>query len=99
MPIVTESMVEDAALDWFRALGYQVQGGPDMSPGPDSLYYPLRASHADAVLTSAVRGSLRRLNSGLPEEALDDALHRLTRRRVQRWRRAIARSTAWWWTG
>ena len=79
MPIVTESMVEDAALDWFRALGYHVQGGPDMSPGPDSLYYPLRASHADAVLTSAVRGSLRRLNSDLPEEALDDALRRLTR--------------------
>ncbi|MDE0024509.1 MAG: type I restriction endonuclease, partial [Spirochaetaceae bacterium] len=79
MPIVTESMVEDAALDWFRALGYQVHGGPDMSPGPDSLYYPLRASHADAVLTSAVRGSLRRLNPDLPEEALDDALRRLTR--------------------
>ncbi len=79
MPIVTESMVEDAALDWFRALGYSVLGGPDMSPGPDSLYYPLRASHADAVLTSDLRGSLRRLNSDLPEEALDDALRRLTR--------------------
>ena len=79
MPIVTESMVEDAALDWFRALGYHVQGGPDMSPGSDSLYYPLRASHEDAVLTSAVRGSLSRLNSDLPEEALDDALRRLTR--------------------
>ena len=78
MPIVTESMVEDAALDWFRALGYHVQGGPDMSPGPDSLYYPLRASHADVVLTSAVRGSLRRLNPELPEEALDYALRRLT---------------------
>ncbi len=79
MPVVTESMVEDATLDWFRGLGYHVQGGPDMSPGPDSLYYPLCASHADAVLTSAVRGSLRRLNSGLPEETLDDALRRLTR--------------------
>ena len=71
--------MEDAALDWFRELGYHVQGGPDMSPGSDSLHYPLRASHADAVLTSAVRGSLRRLNADLPEEALDDALRRLTR--------------------
>ena len=79
MPIVCESMVEEAALDWFRGLGYYVESSPDMSPGPDSLYYPLRASHADAVLTSAVRGSLRRLNSDLPEEALDDALRRLTR--------------------
>ena len=72
MPIVTESMVEDAALDWFRALGYHVESGPDMTPGPESLRYPLRESHEDVVLTSAVRGSLRRLNSELPEEALDD---------------------------
>ena len=79
MPIVTESMVEDAALDWFRALGYHVEGGPDMSPGPDSLRYPLRESHEDVVLTSAVRGSLRRLNSELPDEAIDDTLRKLTR--------------------
>ena len=79
MPIVTESMVEDAALDWFRALGYHVEGGPDMSPGPDALRYPLRESHEDVVLTSAVRGSLRRLNSDLPDEAIDDALRKLTR--------------------
>ena len=79
MPIVTESMVEDAALDWFRALGYHVEGGPDMSPGPESLRYPLRESHEDVVLTSAVRGSLRRLNSDLPDEAIDDALRKLTR--------------------
>ena len=79
MPILCESMVEEAALDWFRALGYAVEGGPDMSPGPDSLRYPLRASYADVVLTSAVRGALRRLNAELPDEALDDALRKLTR--------------------
>ena len=79
MPILCESMVEEAALDWFRALGYHVEGGPDMSPGPDSLRYPLRASYADVVLTSAVRGALRRLNAELPDEALDDALRKLTR--------------------
>ncbi len=72
-------MVEDAALDWFRALGYHVDSGPDMTPGPDALRYPLRESHEDVVLTSAVRGSLRRLNSDLPDEALDDALRKLTR--------------------
>ena len=79
MPILCESMVEEAALDWFRALGYHVEGGPDMSPGPESLRYPLRESHEDVVLTSAVRGSLRRLNSDLPDEAIDDALRKLTR--------------------
>ena len=79
MPILCESIVEEAALDWFRALGYYVESGPDMSPGPDSLRYPLRASHADVVLTSAVRGALRRLNPELPDDALNDALRKLTR--------------------
>ena len=30
---LTESVVETAALDWFRKLGYNVVGGPDMPPG------------------------------------------------------------------
>ena len=29
----TESVVEQAALDWFRALGYQVVFGPSIAPG------------------------------------------------------------------
>ena len=54
MPVLSESMVEDAALDWFRALGYHVVGGPDQSPGPHAL-------------------------RTTPEDALDDALRKLTR--------------------
>ena len=75
MPVLTESMVEDAALDWFRGLGYHVVGGPDEAPGP----YALRRSYADVMSESAVRGALRRLNPELPEEALDDALRKLKR--------------------
>ena len=33
MNAFTESVVEQAALDWFRALGCDVVGGPDMPPG------------------------------------------------------------------
>ena len=76
MPVLTESVVEDAALDWFRALGYEVAGGPaDVAPGPDGI----RASHAEVVLEGAVRGALRKLNPDLPEEALDAAFRKLTR--------------------
>ena len=32
MPL-TESIVEDAALEWFGELGYAVGHGPHMSPG------------------------------------------------------------------
>ena len=75
MAILSESVVEDAALDWFRVLGYNVISGPDMPPGPQSL----RKTHEDATLPSVIRGALARINSGLPEEALDDAFRKLTR--------------------
>ena len=75
MTVLTESLVEDAALDWFRGLGYNVVSGPDMPPGPLAL----RESYADVVFPSAVRGALSRLNPELPAEALDDAWRRLTR--------------------
>lgn len=32
MPSFTESLVEEAALDWFRALGYVIVSGPDTPP-------------------------------------------------------------------
>ena len=73
--ILTESVVEDAALDWFRKLGYHVISGPDMPPGAGML----RADYGDVVLGSSLRGAVARLNPELPAEARDDAVRRLTR--------------------
>ena len=75
MAYLSESVVEQAALDWFRALGYNVVGGPDMPPGPHAL----RESYADTFFPSVMRGALARLNPNLPTEALDDAFRKLTR--------------------
>ena len=75
MNAFTELVVEQAALDWFRALGYDVIGGPDMPPGPHAL----RESYADTIFPSVVRGALARLNPNLPNEALDDAFRKLAR--------------------
>ena len=75
MNAFTESVVEQAALDWFRALGYNVVGGPDMPPGPQAL----RESYSDPIFPSVVRGALARLNPNLPIEAPDDAFRKLTR--------------------
>ena len=75
MAYLSESVVEQATLDWFRGLGYDVVGGPDMPPGPQSL----RESYADTIFPSVVRGALDRLNPNLPTDALDDAFRRLTR--------------------
>ena len=75
MAYLSESVVEQATLDWFRGLGYDVVGGPDMPPGPHAL----RESYADTIFPSVVRGALARLNPNLPAEALDDAFRKLTR--------------------
>ena len=45
-----------------------------MPPGPHAL----RASYADTIFPSAIRGALARLNPDLPAEALDDAFRKLT---------------------
>ena len=75
MAALSESVVEDAALDWLRELGYSVIYGPDMPPGPNAL----RESYADVVFDSSLRGVLERLNPNLPSQALDDAFRKLTR--------------------
>ena len=75
MAHLSEAVVEQAALDWFRALGYDVVGGTDMPPGPHAL----RESYADTIFPSVVRGALARLNPNLPNEALDEAFRKLTR--------------------
>ena len=74
MAYLSESIVEHAALEWFRGLGYDVVKGPDMPPGPQML----RKSYADTIFSSVVRSVLGRLNPELPAEALDDALRKLT---------------------
>ena len=75
MAVLSESVLEQAALDWFRELGYNVIGGGDMAPGPNSL----RESYADVVLPSVAYGALERLNPDLPAEAVGDAFRKLTR--------------------
>ncbi len=74
MPLLSESVVEESALDWLRELEYNVVSGPDMPPGPHAL----RESYADVVLLSVVRDALARLNPNLPTTALDDAYRKLT---------------------
>ncbi|MBX3329471.1 MAG: type I restriction endonuclease subunit R [Nitrospira sp.] len=78
MTAFTESVVEDAALSWFEALGYRVLHGPDIAFGE------VRAersdpNYRDVVLERRLRQALVRLNPDLPSEALEDAYRKLTR--------------------
>ncbi len=73
---LSEKQVEQAALGWFEALGYDVRKGADISPGSDT---PLRDSHEHVVLEPGLRAALRRINGHLPEEAIEQAIRVVVR--------------------
>ncbi len=64
---LNESIVEDAALEWFGELGYAVGHGPHLAPG----------EYAKGTLIPAFSqrekeeegAAIRRLNPAIPEEA------------------------------
>ncbi len=74
----TESTVEDAALAWLEALGYEVKHGPEIAAGEPGAERS-DPNYRDVVLEGRLRQALSRLNPTLPPEALDDAFKKLTR--------------------
>ena len=74
MARITESEVEDAALEWLAGLGYAVVYGPDI--GPESPA-PERGSYDDVLLAGRLRKALARLNPSLPAETLEDVLRKV----------------------
>lgn len=63
---LNESHVEEAALEWFKELGYAVGHGPQMAPGESAAE---RDSFGKVVLVGRLREAIRRMNPAIPEEA------------------------------
>jgi len=76
MSAFTESIVEQAALAWFEALGYTITGGPEIAPGEPGEE---RRTYADVVLERRLRDALARLNPAVSREGLEEAFRKLTR--------------------
>ena len=74
----TESVVEEAALDWLGGLGYGVLHRPEIAAGMAGAERTDPGYH-DVVLESRLREALVRLNPGVPPEALEDAFRKLVR--------------------
>lgn len=76
MPAVdfTESIVELAALEWFGELGYTIGHGPDLEPGGS---VEARATLQEVILRPRLLDSLRRINPGVPEAAIEEAVRRV----------------------
>ena len=76
MTTITEADVEQAALDWLAALGWNVSHGSGVAPDtPDAE----RDEFGQVVLERRLRDALARLNPAMPASALDDAFRKLTR--------------------
>ena len=73
---LSESIVEAAALDWLASLGWTILHGPDITRDTPRAE---RDDYDEVVLHGRLRSALARLNPDVPDDALDDALRRLTR--------------------
>ena len=76
MTTLTETDVEQAALAWLSGVGWQVLHGPDIAPDTPNAE---RADYGQVVLEQRLREALAGLNPGLPADALDEAMRKLTR--------------------
>ena len=88
---LNESIVEDAALEWFGELGYAVGHGPHLAPGepaaerePERSGDSRRQSFSEVVPVERLREAIRRLNPVIPEEARATVKRYLQVRRERR---------------
>lgn len=73
--IMTESEVEEACLGMLQDLGYGLCYGPDISEGGPSE----ERKYSEVVLASRLRVALRRINSSVPDIAIDEAVKTVLR--------------------
>lgn len=71
MTRITESAIEQLAIERLEALGYRYVYAPDIAHDGDA---PERASYAEVLLTGRLRAAIRRLNPGIPTDAQEEAL-------------------------
>lgn len=76
MTTITESIIEQATLDWFKKLKYSVLNGPDIAPGE---LFSERTSYSDVILSERLHNALITINPEIPQEAIEDAYRKLTR--------------------
>ncbi|HNZ61201.1 MAG TPA: type I restriction endonuclease subunit R [Methanofastidiosum sp.] len=74
MKAITESEVEEAAIEILTELGYDYVFGLDIAPGGVN---PERNSYAEVVLVDRLRSSIDSINPNLPNEVKEDAIKKV----------------------
>ena len=73
---MNESTVEDAALSWFRELGYAANSALLLAPEETGTE---RSSFSDVTLVRRLRDAIARLNPAIPIDAREEALRKVLR--------------------
>jgi type I restriction enzyme, R subunit len=76
MSRITESAIEDLAIERLESLGYSYVYGPDIASDGET---PQRESYDDVLLLGKLRSALGRINPSIPEAVREDALKQVQR--------------------
>ena len=71
-----EQDIENAALEILHELGYQIVYGPDIAPDGQN---PQRNGWDDVVLKTDLEDAIRRINKGVPDDAVEEAIKKVIR--------------------
>ena len=74
--LLSEDIVEQAALAWLESLNWRVMYGPEIAPNTPNFE---RNDYAQVVIERRLRDILAQLNPSLPADALDDTFRKLCR--------------------
>lgn len=69
-----ESHLEEATLEWFEELGYEIVFAPEIAPDGE---YPERQDYSEIILAARLKEALIRINPKLPSEAIEDAFRQI----------------------
>src|SRR5712672_1092279 len=72
--MINEDIVEQAALDWLKGLGYEVLSGLAIAPGETAAE---RSDYKQVFLFDRLQAKLKELNPKIPLEGLQEALRKL----------------------
>lgn len=78
--IMTESEVEEVALDILKDLGYHIINGPDIAPDGTN---PERKSYQDVILVERLKEAIDRINPNIPKDAKEEAIKKVQRTESQ----------------
>lgn len=73
---LTEQHVEDAALGYFRELGYDYVHGAEIAPDGER---PERKTFAEVLLLGRLEEAVAKLNEGIPQDAQAEAIRQVQR--------------------